>query len=351
MSNYSNHLATQPKVKHAPRFRFGSAWFDILGLSLTASGDILESNFPALHIPPALDLQRRQADSHRCLSADRRLLIEVGKCNLGSESKCKLVFSRHAESDEYMRWIKRLNHNITKIVVNSGEKLGRHHAVCESRMLANVGREAFKYISYIVENYNSPQNFAPVTVFCQMNPHSFGYNENSYIRDVHKLCLSSNQSSHADILKWGFLSLGNRVLRFREGLRDYKEPAPELFYKLFNSTIDDPYNMKFVPGGCFAVSKENILSNAEEFYYRLLSTGKDKYHAINRDNSPLLGYIYERSWPRIMNSDCEKKEPWCCHIGCNMTAVQEWETLKGTPGWVPPPREPVNNSTHFSSTG
>ena len=330
------------------RLTFASvlASFYLLGLSLTTSGDKLESNCPALQIPPTLELQLRHADSHHCLNTDRRLITEVGKCNLGSESKCKLVFSRHSESDEYMRWIKRINHNITKIVLNSGEKLGRHHALCESRILANVGREAFKYISYIIDNYNSPQNFAPITVFCQMNPHSFDYGVNSYIKDIHQICLQSNNTTN--ILKWGFLSLGDSVFRFREGLRDYKHPAPEIFHKLFNSTIDEPYSMKFVPGGCFAVSKENILSNTEEFYYRLLSTRKDTYHALNEENSPLMGFIYERSWPRIMNSDCEKKQPWCCHMGCDMTAVEEWEILKNTPGWVPPLSEPVNHSTDFS---
>ena len=302
-------------------FFFLLASLTMVGLSLTTSGDKLETNSPAFQCASTLDLQRHHADSHHRLNTERRLFTEVGKCNVGSESKCKLVFSRHSES---AHWTRHINHNITKIVLNSGERLERHHAVCESRILANVGREAFKYISYILDNYNSPQNFAPITVFCQIDPQYRYYTREKFIKDVHQLCLDENNST--SMMKWDFLFLGDEVRDFRYGY-DFAEPAPEIFHKLFNSTVDKPFPVKFVPGGCFAVSKSKILSNSEEFYYRLLSTGKDKFSPLNEVNAPILGFVYERSWARIMKSDCENKKPWCCHIGCNMTAVQDWEKL------------------------
>ena len=298
----------------------------MIGYSLTLPEENVEANRLTSEISSNLDLHHRRTYPR---NMTRRLLREVGQCHIGRESKCRLVFSRHHESIESIQWIKAINHNITKTIMNSGTKLHRNHAVCESRMWANVGREAFKYISYILDNYNSPQNFAPITVFCQIKPIYSGYTEELFVEDVHRLCLKANNSS--DVMKWGFEYLGQKVLRFAYGFGN-ESPAPELFRKLFNSTIDEPYKMKFVPGGCFAVTKENILSNSENFYYRLLSISRDTYHALNEENAPRVGYMYERSWPRIMKSDCEKKQPWCCHKSCNMTAVHEWEKLTNTSG-------------------
>ena len=303
----------------------------MIGISLRTSATKLETDSPISHISSGSDIQQNRSESHRRAIKSGRLLTEVGRCNVGSEKKCKLVFSRHAESEKYMRWIRNINHDITKIILNTGKKLEISHPHCESRIWANVGREAFKYISYILDNYNSPENFAPITVFCQINPHYRYYDENLYIRDIHNLCLEDSDSS--DMMKWGFLFLGHEVQDFNFGMHN---PTPtKLFHSLFNSTTDLPYRMKFVPGGCFAVSKENILSNSIEFYHRLLSTGNGTYHPLNEENAPLIGFIYERSWPRIMNSDCEKKQPWCCNTECNMTAVREWETSHSTPlQWI-----------------
>lgn len=299
----------------------------MIGYSLALPGEILEASHYTSEILPSWDSHHRRSYTHNTTG---RLLHEAGECHIGREKKCRLVFARHHEPMDYIRWIKAIDRNITKTIMNSGTKLHRNHAVCESRTWANVGRESFKYLSYILDNYNSPQNFAPITVFCQINPTYNGYNEKLFVEDVHRLCLQANDSS--DMMKWGFEYLGIRILRWAYGFNN-EAPAPELFRKLFNSTSEEPYKMKFVPGGCFAVSKENILSNSENFYFRLLSTGLGTYHALNEENAPRLGYMYERSWPRIMKSDCEKKQPWCCHKSCNMTAVQEWE--KNTTDLIP----------------
>lgn len=234
-------------------------------------------------------------------------------CRPQSEEKCTLVFSRHQESDEEIRWLRFINKNIKKIVMNSGKAVANNHNFCEHRVWANVGREAFKYLTYILENYHKPENFAPITVFCQISPEAPGYTIPQFIDNVHNLCL---RNGTPNMLRWGFLYLGYYALEFSSGLGAF--PSYDYltdFKSVFNSTIK---GMLFVPQGCFAVSKENILSNTMEYYENLLTTGN-----LNTENNPLIGHVYERSWPRIMNSECEKKSQWCCYGGCNST-LEAW---------------------------
>jgi Protein of unknown function (DUF3431) len=128
--------------------------------------------------------------------------------------------------------------------------------------------------------------------------------------DVHKLCL---RDGTPNMMRWGFLYLGNYLLEFKYGLLpDYDYEAD--FRALFNTSTTDPVDMRFVPQGCFAVSRANILSQPIEFYEKLISAGN-----LNTLNNPTIGHVYERSWTRIFNAECERKIPWCCHTNCNST--------------------------------
>jgi hypothetical protein len=208
-------------------------------------------------------------------------------CRLRSERKCTLVFSRHSEPDTDLKWMNGINKNIRKIVMNSGKALASDHNFCEHRVWANVGRESFKYLTYILENYHRPDNFSPITVFCQSYPLAPRFEISDYLTDVHNLCLRDGKPN---MMRWGFL----------------------YFRAIFNTSTTEPINMQFVPQSCFAVSRANILSQPIEFYEKLISAGN-----LNTLNNPMIGHVYERSWTRIMNSECERKIPWCCHKNCN----------------------------------
>lgn len=235
-------------------------------------------------------------------------------CRPRHERKCTLVFSRHHESDAQMRWIDRLDRNIRRIVMNSGDAVASDHNFCEHRVWANVGREAYKYITYILENYLQPDNFSPITVFCQMSTEAPGYSQKNFVDDVHNLCLRDGKPN---MLRWGFLYLGKYVLDFHKGFQVFPNYDYERDFKaLFNTSTTEPVKMQFVPTGCFAVSKANILSQPMEYYAKLLTYGN-----LNSINNPMIGHVFERSWSRIMNSECERKIPWCCHTECNTTSV------------------------------
>lgn len=233
-------------------------------------------------------------------------------CRLRFERKCSLVFSRHKESDEDLRWMNAINKNIRKIIMNSGNALASDHNLCEHRVWANVGRESFKYLTYILENYHRPENFSPITVFCQSYPLAPRYGIPHYLTDVHNLCL---RNGNPNMMRWGFLYLGYYTMEFRTGFHVFPEYDYEAdFRAVFNTSTTAPIRMKFVPQACFAVSKKNILSQPIEFYERLISAGN-----LNTLNNPMIGHVYERSWSRIMNAECERKDPWCCNTACNTT--------------------------------
>jgi Protein of unknown function (DUF3431) len=231
-------------------------------------------------------------------------------CRLRSERKCTLVFSRHSEPDTDLKWMNGINKNIRKIVMNSGKALASDHNFCEHRVWANVGRESFKYLTYILENYHRPENFSPITVFCQSYPLAPRFEISDYLTDVHNLCLRDGKSN---MMRWGFLYLGYFNLIFKSGLQTFPNYDYESdFRAIFNTSTTEPINMQFVPQSCFAVSRANILSQPTEFYEKLISAGN-----LNTLNNPMIGHVYERSWTRIMNSECERKIPWCCHTNCN----------------------------------
>lgn len=242
-------------------------------------------------------------------SSKTEIYQRTSSCRLRAERKCTLVFSRHQEKDEDLRWMNGINKNIRKIVVNSGKALASDHNLCEHRIWANVGRESFKYLTYILENYRRPENFSPITVFCQSYPAAPNYGIPHFMTDVRNLCLPDGKPN---MMRWGFLYLGYFTLSFRQGLQvfpDYNFEAD--FQTLFNTSTTKPILMQFVPQGCFAVSRENILSQPIEFYERLITTGN-----LNNMADPMIGHVFERSWTRIMNSECERKNPWCCNTNC-----------------------------------
>lgn len=231
----------------------------------------------------------------------------ASSCGLQAERKCTLVFARHNETDADLEWMNGIDKNIRKVVMNSGNDFASDHKFCEHRVWANVGRESFKYLTFILENYHRPENFSPITVFCQSNPLGPAYGIPHFLTDVHNLCL---QDGKPNMMRWGFLYLGDYSLEFKHGLLpDYNYEAD--FHALLNSSTTKPVLMQFVPQGCFAVSRANILSQPIEFYIKLISSGN-----LNTLNNPIIGHIFERSWARIMNSECEWKIPWCCHTNC-----------------------------------
>lgn len=155
--------------------------------------------------------------------------------------------------------------------------------------VANVGREAYSYVRYIVEHYDE---LPDVVVFLQGNP------------DDHIAWLSMSSSEFVNALINDALQQGvsaMTVFSCTETNGSYTidewytpiKPSPirpfgEWFKTYFGYELPcDP--LRWIPGAQFAVRKDHILQHPRSFYVRLL-------RMIDHHVNPEEIYYLERSW-------------------------------------------------------
>jgi hypothetical protein len=86
------------------------------------------------------------------------------------------------------------------------------------------------------------------------------------------------------------------------------------YHELFNLSLSLPelLQIKFSPGGCFAVTKKQLYALSQEYFYHLVTyelpgdKANEPMDALNEGKDPMIGYVFERSWPVVMHCDCWK---------------------------------------------
>jgi len=240
------------------------------------------------------------------------------------EVPCLVALSRFRENDNLKRFSAKLHHNIPLIVLNTGDSL---HDYCDYPILANVGRESFHYLHYIVEYYHHPDYFAPYNIFCQAD---IDYETISIVPYLNNHLCNPNQA-HKMKLKGGFSFFGNTIYPFHIGLlitndTYYAEGIKQIYGELGGLNKTQEW-MKFVPQGCFVVTKTQLYTRPYQYYFQALkwiTKGVQPDFAeasLNEANSPAIGHLMERAWPQIFNSSCQHENPWCCMIDCALINI------------------------------
>jgi hypothetical protein len=152
-----------------------------------------------------------------------------------SNSRCQLHFARYVESMDDIAWIIRIQH--PSIVLNVGYPL--NHSFCEYPSWSNVGREAFQYISFILDHYEYPHKLGEINIFCQSVPNSITISE--FQRNVDRICPLSSTLN----LKDGFAFMGEGDFQFKNGWTDFPRNYAKVFKHLFNSSILHPVPLRY----------------------------------------------------------------------------------------------------------
>lgn len=215
------------------------------------------------------------------------------------ETQALLVLSRFHED---VNWV--FNSSVPTLIVNRGNHLhtASGGAVSEKMEYSNVGRESFIYLEYILSNYDTGA-FPHVVGFCQADPEYFGNSQHILMDDMRNLdLLMMGQRPRQTPLnaRWGaiseniekdgfaFLGTSMKDAHFGEDSR-FKE-LDQLFKTIMPQC--DLSAQQFVPGGCIAVTRAQILSNSKDWYEKVI-------HNVDHENAPLVGYTVERSWACI----------------------------------------------------
>ena len=145
-------------------------------------------------------------------------------------SRCQLHFSRYLESMDDIAWILGIQH--PSIILNVGYPL--NHSFCEYPSWSNVGREAFQYLSFILDHYAHPNQLADINIFCQSVPNGVTISEFQF--NVERICPRGSTLN----LKDGFAFMGESNFPFKNGWTDFPHNYAKVFKHLFNSTILHP---------------------------------------------------------------------------------------------------------------
>ncbi len=153
-----------------------------------------------------------------------------------------LVVSRYNEN---LDWLKNVSWNY--IVYNKGED-NLPEWIKNKIRLANIGREAHTYLTYIIDNYD---NLPEYTIFVQGNPFD---HSNKLIDKIGEFDGKN-----------GFFPITDKFRRGRKGRVEHR--IIKLGQKLFLENISD---LRFAHGAQFIVSKEAILFHTKATYQKII---------------------------------------------------------------------------------
>lgn len=173
--------------------------------------------------------------------------------------KADLVVS-HFEKD--FTWAEKCSDKFNLILYNKGTNI-----IQNSIRLPNIGREPHTFLHHIVENYDNLPNW---TVFTQDEPHYHFHEMDNMLLDFH-----SNVEKYSSPLKkdnWYYL-FGRLVTCDKLAFPDtggMHLDILQVWNVLFESSLPENFQFKFVAGMIHAASKEAIRLRSKEFYNRAL---------------------------------------------------------------------------------
>jgi hypothetical protein len=117
-----------------------------------------------------------------------------------------------------------------------------------------------------LDHYEKPSHFAHINIFCQADQSHFFYDNEMFLEDIDALCSTSYSSISAPHIQDGFTQLGRTIYPYMAGIMG--DVIQERMKKTFKAYYgyDIPSDSYFSPGGCFAVTKEQLFSQSFEVY-------------------------------------------------------------------------------------
>ncbi|MGB4192140.1 MAG: DUF3431 domain-containing protein [Rickettsiales bacterium] len=167
--------------------------------------------------------------------------------------------------------------------------------------LPNVGRESHTYLYHVIMNYD---NIAGRTVFLQGDPFFHAPNLKRFIEGSPSSCsntiveLMNGDGCH--IKNLGDLSHELSSIDWKNSKWSDTRLSDETLLEFARHNINPSFNanspISHIPGGQFAVDKENILCHSVDFHKKL-------YDYFDHDRSPIEGHYMERLWNEWANCD------------------------------------------------
>ena len=218
--------------------------------------------------------------------------------------KYRIVVSHFNEPIEHLAWL----YNYTYTLYSRSD-CGESYGLYLTPLMENVGREGFVYLQHIVRNFDKLDE---ITIFLQadvaidsasilqdaINELIAGYEAFQIYGFLYVLpsCLPSHYASEH------FMPKLLRDFRLKyHGRNVYQTCIIKLISLLFRVDVSKPM---FTPCGAFAVSRTLIHRHPISYYVALA-------RRLGTENSPAIGYFYERTWSYLFGSDCKDVR------GCN----------------------------------
>lgn len=241
-----------------------------------------------------------------------------------ANKQCGLVLARYAEPVEWALPLLREGVDVTVLnrgswgalrALVSAEELVRSEHEWEGvspgpgrlrvrNRLANVGREGFAFLEYMVEHARAWKH--EVTAFCQADPKARlrFYTAADLVDDVSRLCgqrartappLNPRHELLSSALRAeGFAFLSRCPLYPPDQWNDKtrKRVFPEAFARAFNATAAEYQALRWCPTSCFAVTRASFL----DAYARKRGTFEELVRMLGRSNRPMEAEMLERAW-------------------------------------------------------
>jgi hypothetical protein len=203
----------------------------------------------------------------------------------------KLVIARYQENID---WVKKINSNIDVIVYNKF-----YHD--QDNYLINVGREGHTYLNHIINNYNRLNDY---TIFSQGDPFCHCPNFLQELNIINDELTSDNLSNQtANYLKFLCPSAYEGIYSNFHKSHESGLPMYYFFDLLFNIKLKTTTKLKVYYGAQFITHKNNILNKPLAFYQFLIKF-------LSYETNPIEGYIFERLWPYILDSNIKLSEKY-----------------------------------------
>lgn len=188
-----------------------------------------------------------------------------------------LVVSRYDEDTDWLLDITSWN----VVVFDKGETDDRNFPTTR---LPNVGRESETYLNYIVNNYDSLNEY---TGFLQGRPFDhFHFNDwESNISNIVRYISNIN-------ITQDFMFFGEHDPYICDHTGMPHHPGLNLIDYANLININIPPILSFRAGAQFIVSREKILSKSRDFYINILET-------TNKERDPKEAYLLERLWKYV----------------------------------------------------
>ena len=205
-----------------------------------------------------------------------------------------IIVSRYKED---LTWLKKYN-NFKRIIYNKGSLI-QQEGFDEVINLPNVGRESHTWLYHIVENYYKLDQY---NIFLQGRIDDLGcmafQNPELYLPSLECYGFSVSRLGLLGPLHWKD-DLGiEKDVRYKESWVNGSMSRSEIGFRAFAKSICPkiPLFVATSYGGCFAVSKDIVLSRPRSFYSCILER-------LSKHPNPIEGHYLERLWCYIFTKN------------------------------------------------